>query len=161
MSADRIAERLAGDSIEDVRLEAGRAFFREIRERIARRDSFIVESTLSGLTFRRLMAELRAAGYEISIVFIFLSSSDACVARIQERMRKGGHLVPEVDVRRRFFRSIKNFWSSYRALADRWHLFYNGGARFHEVASGEGSSVKARDEALFEQFRKVEGEVAP
>jgi predicted ABC-type ATPase len=64
VSADRIAERLPGDSIKDVRLEAGRAFFREIRQRIAGRDSFIVESTLSGLTFRNqeLLEQLPGLG---------------------------------------------------------------------------------------------------
>jgi predicted ABC-type ATPase len=38
---------------------------------------------------------------------------------------EGGHDVPEVDVRRRFDRSIKNFLVLYRALADSWLLFDN------------------------------------
>lgn len=160
ISADLIAERLPGEAIEDVRLEAGRAFFAEIRGRMASRESFIAESTLSGLTFQRLIEELRAAGYEISVVFIFLGSADACVDRIEERIRRGGHPVPEADVRCRFSRSTKNFWEHYRALADRWHLFYNGGVQFHQVALGEGESLEVRDESLFEQFRGIVGEVA-
>ena len=161
ISADLIAERLPGDTIEDVRLEAGRAFFAEIRERMASRESFVAESTLSGLTFQKLIGELRVAGYEISIVFIFLGSANACVDRIEERIRRGGHPVPEADVRRRFSRSTKNFWDTYRALADRWHLFYNGGVQFHEVALGERGSLEVRDETLFQQFREIVGEVAP
>ena len=64
----------------------------------------------------------------------------------------GGHHVPESDIRRRFSRSIRNFWEEYRHLADSWHLFYNGGAQFHEVALGEGDSLEVRDEGLFDLF---------
>ena len=59
------------------------------------------------------------------------------------------------DVRRRFSRSIQNFWHSYRALADRWYLFHNGGAQFHAVAAGEGKAFEVRDEWLFAQFLTI------
>ncbi len=117
----------------------------------------MVESTLSGLTFKKKIHQLKESGYEVSIVFIFLGSVKACVARIQEKVRKGGHLVPESDVRRRFARSIRNFWWEYRNLVDRWHLFYNGGLQFHEVALGEGELVEVRDEDLFELFLRIAG----
>jgi len=38
---------------------------------------------------------------------------------------KGGHDVPEPVVRRRFGRSIKNFFAEYRPMADSWYLFDN------------------------------------
>ena len=41
------------------------------------------------------------------------------VARVAERVRKQGHDVPENDIRRRYRRSIKNFWTIYRELAHR------------------------------------------
>lgn len=49
-------------------------------------------------------------------------------------------------------RSISNFWNDYRHMAHRWHLFYNGGAQFHEVALGAGDSLEVRDEGLFDLF---------
>ena len=152
VSADVIAESIHSGSIEDVRLEAGRQFVKQVAAQTEKGDSFIVESTLSGLMFKGVLRRAREAGYEVSILFIFLASSEACVARIRERVRKGGHPVPEEDVRRRFARSIRNFWGEYRTFADRWHLFYNGGAQFHEVALGEGEAIEIRDEGLFEMF---------
>ena len=157
ISADVIAEGLS-ESIEEVRLEAGKRFLGRVTEQINKRESFVVESTLSGLTFKKKIHQLKESGYEVSIVFIFLGSVEACVARIQERVRKGGHPVPESDVRRRFARSVRNFWWEYRNLVDRWHLFYNGGVQFHEVALGEGESVEVRDEDLFELFLRIAGE---
>lgn len=106
------------------------------------------------------MERAREAGFEITIVFIFLGSERACVARIRDRVRKGGHAVSEEDIRRRFSRSTMNFWGSYRFLADRWHLFYSGGAQLHEVALGEGTVVEVRDETLFALFLRLAGEVS-
>jgi hypothetical protein len=37
-----------------------------------------------------------------------------CVERVHERVLKGGHSVPEADIRRRFLRSVANFWWLYR-----------------------------------------------
>lgn len=155
LSADVIAEGMRPESVEDVRLEAGRVFLRAVSAQIREGAGFIVESTLSGMTFRKVIGAARSAGYEIGIVFVFLGSSEACVARIRERVRKGGHPVPEEDIRRRFSRSIRNFWSTYRTMADRWHLFHNGGVQFHEVAAGEGRSIEIRDEGLFTVFLNV------
>jgi predicted ABC-type ATPase len=155
ISADVLAEAMGSDSIEKVRLKAGRAFALEVRAQMERNETFLVESTLAGLTFRRSIEAARAVGYEVVVIFVFLGSAEACVARIRERVRKGGHAVREDDVRRRFRRSIQGFWGSYRALADRWHLFYNGGAQFHEVAVGEGPAVEVRDESLFAAFLAI------
>jgi predicted ABC-type ATPase len=152
ISADDIAETMDSDSIDDVRFEAGREFFTQAAAHLSNGDNFIVESTLSGLMFKKVLNKTREASYDISILSIFLGSPEACVARIQERVRKGGHSIPEEDVRRRFPRSIINFWNTYRTFANRWHLFYNGGVQFHEVALGEGDIVEIRDEDLFEVF---------
>lgn len=155
LSADLIAEGMSPKSLEDVRIKAGRVFLREVSAQLRKAAGFVVESTLSGMTFRKVIDEARAAGYEIGIVFVFVGSSKACVARIRERVRKGGHPVSEEDIHRRFSRSIRNFWGTYRALADRWHLFHNGGVQFHEVAAGEGRSIEIRDEGLFSVFLDV------
>jgi predicted ABC-type ATPase len=152
LSADAIVENMKSASLEDVRLKAGRLFLDRVAREVERGESFLVESTLSGLTFRETLVRAREVGYDISIVFIFLRSAEICLARIQERVRKGGHPVAEVDVRRRFSRSIKNFWSEYRTLADHWHLFYNGGTRFHEVARGELDTAEVVDEDLLTTF---------
>ena len=156
LSADVIAEGLS-DSIEEVRLEAGRRFQQQLKKQIETGESFVVESTLSGRAIKETIHRLKESGYETSIIFIFLGSADACVARIRERVRKGGHPVPEPDIRRRFARSISNFWWKYRKFVVRWHLFYNGSAQFHEVAMGEGEFIEVRDESLFEGFLQIAG----
>ncbi|MBT9144011.1 MAG: hypothetical protein DDT32_02197 [Syntrophomonadaceae bacterium] len=87
-----------------------------------------------------------------------MGSVETCLARIQGRVRKGGHSIPESDVRRRFARSARNFWWQYRNLVDGWHLLYNGGVHFHEVALGKGESMEVRDEDIFALFLRITGE---
>ena len=49
-----------------------------------------------------------------------------CIKRVKTRVKNGGHNVREEDIIRRYYRSVLNFWSDYRNLADEWILFYNG-----------------------------------
>ena len=54
-----------------------------------------------------------SSSYVVSIAFLFVDSADVCLARVEERVRKGGDPVPESDIRRKFTRSISNFWNIY------------------------------------------------
>ena len=54
--------------------------------------------------------------------FLWLPNVELALSRIRNRVSRGGHDVPEADVRRRFDRSAKNFMRYYRPLADSWFL---------------------------------------
>ena len=95
LSADVIAEGMSTESVEDVRLKAGRVFLQQVSVQVREAAGFVVGSTLSGMTFTRVIDEARATGYEIGIVFVFLGSSEACVARIRERVRTGWFIISE------------------------------------------------------------------
>lgn len=101
------------------------------------------------------MRTARGAGYTITIVYLFLDSADTCVERIHERVQKGGHSVPESDIRRRFVRSIRNFWRLYRPLADHWLLIYNSGSQPLDVAAGTAEDVSIRDAEMFGVFNRL------
>ncbi|NQU20228.1 MAG: AAA family ATPase [Candidatus Nealsonbacteria bacterium] len=152
LSADAIAEGLSPDAPERKQFAAGRQFLAALEEGLASDESLLVESTLSGRRFSRVLEAARATGFSTSIVMLFLNSPETCVGRVQQRVRKGGHHVPEVDIRRRFSRSLYNFWSSYRFLADHWALMYNANGGFESVAAGTGKKVSTHNERLFDEF---------
>jgi predicted ABC-type ATPase len=101
---------------------------------------------------QRVLRQAKDAGFAIAVVFIFLESPEACTLRVKERVRKGGHDVPENDILRRFYRSKQNFWRIYREEVDSWFLFYNSGAVFQPVAFGDGDNHEVTDEELFNLF---------
>ena len=155
LSADAIAARLSPQSPANASIPAGREFLRQIREAVLRSDSFVIESTLSGLTLQRHLRNAKTSGFQITIIFLFLDSADSCVDRINERVQAGGHHVPETDVRRRFKRSILNFWRSYLPLADRWLLVYNSGNQPQDIAVGTAADISIRDAERFSHFQRL------
>lgn len=156
VSVDAIAERLVSrpEEVARVKIQAGRLFIKEIQELIESEKDFAVEITLAGKGFSRIISRLKETGYTVSIVFIFLKSPETCVARVRNRVSAGGHHVPTKDVVRRFYRSKRNFWYTYRNLVDQWSLFYNSTEHFQEVASGERDRFKIVNEDFFDLFMR-------
>lgn len=118
--------------------------------------NIIIESTLAGKSLLNIINRFQdELGYTVSIVFIFLDSEEICIERIQTRVRKGGHPVPEKDVIRRFGRSIVNFWVKYRKVCDRWILYYNTEDSFQGVAHHQEDKFYVYDDPLFVTFKEM------
>jgi predicted ABC-type ATPase len=158
LCADLIATEFPHLDPMSQQVAAGREFLRRSEEQLASGTEFVIESTLSGRTLRRFLDSARGAGFSISIVFIYLDSSETCVARVRERVRRGGHNVPEEDIRRRFTRSCGNFWHIYREIADYWYVVYNSGGDFKRIAAGESDVTSIRDATTFREFLRLAGE---
>jgi predicted ABC-type ATPase len=155
ISADAIAKELSPSNPMLAQLAAGREVLDRIKSGLATNESFVVESTLAGRTFQHVFGDARYAGFTITVVYLFMDSPDTCVERVHERVQKGGHSVPEVDIRRRFTRSIVNFWNIYRPLADRWVLIYNAGSVPQDVAVGTAADLSVRDAELLATFQHL------
>ena len=155
VGADAIAASLNPTDPASVRVAASREFIGTLAELQADKTSFVCESTLSGLTMQRFISASQEYGYLVDIAFLFVDSADMCVARVTERVRKGGHSVPELDIRRRFSRAVRNFWTIYRPLADNWVLLYNGMTTLQDFAVGSKDHLVIRDPALFSTFRET------
>lgn len=56
------------------------------------------------------------------LIFLWLRSPDIAIARVQERVRAGGHDVPEATIRRRYKRGAENFFALYESLATSWSV---------------------------------------
>lgn len=61
------------------------------------------------------------------------------MARVADRVRHGGHAVPDETVKRRYTRGLVNFFRLHRPLADTWTLCDNSGDRLVKVAHGMAS----------------------
>lgn len=91
-------------------IAAGREVLRLTEEHLKRRQSFAVETTLSGKNYLKMMRYARGIGrgFGVTLIYIGTDSVEINLVRITERVRAGGHNVPEVDVRRRYLRSLEN-----------------------------------------------------
>jgi predicted ABC-type ATPase len=53
-------------------------------------------------------------------------------------VRSGGHNIPGNTIRQRYERSVRNFWTDYRGLADTWFVYDNSGPDPDLIAAGSG-----------------------
>ncbi len=142
INADLIAEGVSPFDPEAAAFRAGRLLLGEIEGYVRRGVDFGFETTLSGKTYLNLFGRLRKHGYAIQVFFLWVPSPEVALSRVRERVIGGGHDVPEPVIRRRFDRSLKNFFVHYRQLANSWTLFDNSGERPIVVAlAREGDIV--------------------
>ena len=85
--------------------------------------NFAFETTLAGRTQAGWLKSLRESGYTVELMYFWLSSADLAVARVAERVRLGGHNVPEATIRHRYGRSLANFFRLYMSCVTRWQVF--------------------------------------
>ena len=78
---------------------------RLLQRAVAERLDYNFETTLGGRSFARLLREAAQAGFEVRIWYVGLPSPEHHLARVQARVAKGGHDIPEADIRRRFDQS--------------------------------------------------------
>ncbi len=155
LGADQIAYELNPDNVESVAINAGRLFIQKIAESIEQHESFLLESTLSGLSLRKWILKAKESGFLIRIAFIYLDSTELCIERVASRVKRGGHNVPDDDIARRYHRSNMNFWHSYRDLSNQWELFNNTGSSIVSVATGENNDIMVLDDERFERWLKM------
>jgi len=152
LNADEIAKSLSAENPSGKKISAGKLFFKKLNEAIAQNKSLLIESTLSGRYLQKFIGSVRNQNYQVTIIFLFAESPEILIERIAERVKKGGHFVPDEDVRRRLVRGKQNFWNVYKNLADSWSLFYNTNDSFKKIAAGEEDKIITIDESLFEKF---------
>ncbi len=125
VNADTIALGLSGFEAEGSAIAAGRILLRRIEELARLGVDFSFETTLASRSLARWLGGLRERGYRVCLVFLWLESPELAIARVEGRVRLGGHGVPEETIRRRYRRGLSNFVSLYRPLSDRCVLYDN------------------------------------
>jgi predicted ABC-type ATPase len=120
LNADEIARGLSPLKPSAGAIQAARLLLAQLDESLRRRETFAMESTLSGKTYIRLFQRALKLGYEIELHYLWLSNATQAVARVRQRVKLGGHHVPAADIRRRFKRSVAHLLEDYLPLASRW-----------------------------------------
>lgn len=127
VNADLIAAGLSPFAPERAALQAGRLTLEAIAQHVARRESFAFETTLSGKTYARKIAQWQQFGYRVELFFLSLPSADMAVQRVAERVRQGGHHIPEATIRRLFEAGRRLLTEVYQPLVNQWVVYDSAG----------------------------------
>jgi predicted ABC-type ATPase len=121
---DAIARTIQVNSKAASPLAAGREALSRVAAHLDAGQSFAVETTLSGHNYLQLMVEARERGFDVALIYVGTSDPSINVARVANRVALGGHDVPEIDIRRRYERSLLNLPTAV-SRADHSILFDN------------------------------------
>lgn len=127
INADLIAAGLAPFAPETAAVQAGRLMLTELERHFRAGNSFAFETTLSGRAYLRHIRQWQRAGYRVELIFLRLNHADEAVARVQQRVRQGGHDIPADVIRRRFAAGLDNFHRHYAPAVNAWALYNNAG----------------------------------
>ncbi|MDQ2730537.1 MAG: zeta toxin family protein [Armatimonadota bacterium] len=142
VNADDIARGLPARPGESVEILAGRIMIERLEELQQQRTDFAIETTLASRSLVPRLIRLKNDGYRMTLMFLWMPDAELCIQRVAERVRRGGHHIPEETIRRRFKAGIKNFFELYRVISDEWQLFDNTRiGRLSLIAEGSGEST--------------------
>ncbi len=134
VNADSIAAGISPFQPESVSFEAGRVMLQRIEQLVKAKVDFAIETTLSSRNYLLKVKEWQKQGYEIILIYFWINSPSLAIERIKDRVKKGGHSVPEEIVIRRYYRGIKNLFKYYLQICDYWFVIDNSGTSPEIVA---------------------------
>ena len=158
VNADHIAAGLSPFDPASAAIRAGRIMIDRMQEFLRARESFAFETTLAGKSHAPFIQDARSKGYRVSLIFVYLRSSDLALHRVAQRVQRGGHDIPRETVERRFHRGLIHFFELYRPIVDTWTLCDNSDQSLILVAESpdQGKSAVYRPEILAGIEKNVE-----
>ncbi len=109
---------------------------------------------MSGRTAVSWLRQAREAGYELKAYFLWVRNPETTIRRIRQRVVEGGHNITEDVSRRRFFKTIQNFFTIYRPLMTSWKLLQNELPGPRLLAVEKHGRLAVRDPQQFAQIQQ-------
>lgn len=153
VNADVIAKGMAinGEASSDI--SAGRVLLKVVHGALSSRVSVAFESTMSGISWKKLIKDAQKLGYEVTICFVVVESELISIERVARRVREGGHDIPVETIKRRYGKSMSLGLGEYRYLADYWYFFDNSDSSAKLVAARENKGPELiTDENLWRRY---------
>jgi predicted ABC-type ATPase len=141
VNSDEFAKSLSPFSPESASIQASRFMLLKIKYLFQKRKNFSIETTLATRSLIKMIRESQKNGYNVTVLYFWLSSPELAIARVRARVAIGGHNIPEDTIRRRYHMGLDYFFHQYVPLCDRWILADNSEIPFTVVAEGSKNGV--------------------
>lgn len=158
VNADIIAQGLSAFQPEKAAIQAGRIMLKRIKTLATEGANFAFETTLASRVFASWIKGLKKNGYQFHLIFLWLKNVELAISRVEDRIRMGGHSVPEQTIRRRYTVGLKNFFNLYSPLADSWQLYDNSdSSSLIPIALKFKNTIKIENKGTYEFLEKTYG----
>lgn len=139
INADEIAKGLSPFQPEKVAIEAGRIMIRRMEDMLTLQQDFAIETTLATKSYVSFIKKAQSVGYFVTLLYFWLSSPELAIKRVEDRVKAGGHHIPEDVIRRRYIGGAQNLFTLYTPISDYWLVVNNSENPFCLVAEGKRS----------------------
>jgi predicted ABC-type ATPase len=124
VNADLIAKEIDYENTEESSYQAATIAAKIRDDLISKGVSFCFETVFSHESKIDIIAQAKAHGYRVILIYIHLNDSALNEARVQQRISEGGHSVPPEKIHSRIPRTKKNIKSAL-SLVDEARLLNN------------------------------------
>lgn len=155
VNADTIAEGLSAFAPETAAFDAGKTMLKRLDELAEKSKNFAFETTLASRSYAKRIADLKSANYRFHLFYLWLNNENLAIERVRERVKIGGHNIPEKVIRRRYKRGLVNLFDLYLPLANSWQIYDASAIIPQNIASGDtitGQTVF--NEVIWKKIRK-------
>ena len=119
--------RLPKDSLlfnpESVAIEAGKLMLQRINLLLSQGKTLAIETTLATRSYASLVKRAQERGYQVVLLFFWLSSPEMAIERVAKRVSEGGHNIPTETIIRRYWLGLQNFFHIFVPIVDSWMFF--------------------------------------
>jgi predicted ABC-type ATPase len=157
LNADEIARGLAPLHPESVSLTASKLMLKRLEELLIANKSFAFETTAAGTNYIKHLKRAQVQGYEIHLLFLWLSSPDLAVKRVAKRVAQGGHNIPENTIRRRYHAGLKNLIKHYLPLSDSALILDNSLNETNKVIARKNGTeaLKIEEKNIWKEIERI------
>ena len=155
VNSDEFAKSLSPFDPSAASVSASRYMLIKTRYLLEREMDFSIETTLATRSLVKIIEQAREKGYEIYLLYFWLSSPELAIQRVQARVQNGGHDIPDDTVRRRYKVGLQYLFNTYMPICDRWILADNSRPPFVVVAEGNRNGSQIKDFEKYATIRNI------
>jgi predicted ABC-type ATPase len=144
VNADEIARGISPFNPESVAIQAGKIMLRRIDELLYQKVDFAIETTLTTKSYINTIQNAKDKGYQVTLLFFWLSDVELAIERVKTRVLEGGHNIPEEVIRRRYAKGIENL-KLFIAEVDFWFVLNNSKETLKFIAEGNKIEINIFD----------------
>jgi predicted ABC-type ATPase len=158
LNADDFARDIAPENVESAAMAAGRLLIERMRTFVREGQSFAMETTCSGKSYLPMLKDCKANGWTITLYYFWLPNPEDSIARVANRVRQGGHHIPDEVIYRRFSTGLRNMRHLYLPLADDAEIYDNSNSKRILIAQKRrGVAFVVHDSERWARIEEIAG----
>jgi len=156
VNADLIAKDIDSENPEGVSYQAATVAAKIREDLISQGVSFCFETVFSHESKIDFLAQAKANGYKIILVYVHLFDSSLNEARVKQRVSEGGHSVPTEKIHSRIPRTMKHIKTAL-SIVDEARILDNSSKDdpFQQIIVRKSGNYEVKAELLPEWAREL------